>query len=126
MFFSFKDTIYGQCDSDIEVGARKGNIAAEISVRRNLKSCDNFNPIRDYVSPVALIKGLVSRPGRYMGFSLYHVLLVPQTFKYNHLRYPKAKCPNFSIYSGTFLSHPPLKMLHVVFPSLFYPDNPTE
>ncbi|KAL8172936.1 UNVERIFIED_CONTAM: hypothetical protein K2H54_034126, partial [Gekko kuhli] len=52
------DTVYGQCDSEIEIQARKSNIAAEIAVRRNLKSCDNFNPIRDYVSPIALIKGL--------------------------------------------------------------------
>ncbi|XP_054825988.1 apolipoprotein B-100 [Eublepharis macularius] len=52
------DTIYGKCDSDIEVESRKGNTAAGITIRRNLKSCDNFNPIRNYVSPVALIKGL--------------------------------------------------------------------
>ncbi|XP_053141166.1 apolipoprotein B-100 [Hemicordylus capensis] len=52
------DTVYGKCDSDVEFRNRKGNIAAEVTVRRNLKSCDEFNPIRDYVSPVALIKGL--------------------------------------------------------------------
>ncbi|XP_048355049.1 apolipoprotein B-100 [Sphaerodactylus townsendi] len=52
------DTVYGNCDSDIEVESRKSNTAAEISIRRNLKSCDKFNPIRDYVSPIALIKGL--------------------------------------------------------------------
>nr|XP_056712871.1 apolipoprotein B-100 [Euleptes europaea] len=52
------DTIYGNCESDVEIESRKGNTAAEMAIRRNLKSCDNFNPIRDYVSPVALIKGL--------------------------------------------------------------------
>ncbi|XP_060089443.1 apolipoprotein B-100 [Heteronotia binoei] len=52
------DTVYGQCNSEIEIEARKGNTAAEIAIRRNLKSCDNFNPIRNYVSPLALIKGL--------------------------------------------------------------------
>ncbi|XP_077167786.1 apolipoprotein B-100 [Paroedura picta] len=52
------DTIYGQCDSDMEVEARKGSTAAEITIRRNLRSCDNFNPIRSYVSPLAIIYGL--------------------------------------------------------------------
>ncbi|CAM4646048.1 unnamed protein product [Lepidochelys kempii] len=54
------DTIYGKCDSEVEVKDRKGNTASVISINRNLKTCDNFNPIRDYVSPIALIKGLNS------------------------------------------------------------------
>ncbi|XP_063171201.1 apolipoprotein B-100-like [Candoia aspera] len=54
------DTIYGKCDSNIEIKNRKSNTAtlADIEITRNLKSCDNFNPIRDYVSPIAFIKGL--------------------------------------------------------------------
>ncbi|XP_075779540.1 apolipoprotein B-100 [Pelodiscus sinensis] len=54
------DTIYGKCDSEVEIKDRKGNIASVISINRNLKTCENFNPIRDYVSPIALIKGLNS------------------------------------------------------------------
>ncbi|XP_067400807.1 apolipoprotein B-100 [Emydura macquarii macquarii] len=54
------DTAYGKCDSEVEVKDRKGNIASVISINRNLKTCDNFNPIRNYVSPIALIKGLNS------------------------------------------------------------------
>nr|XP_028578172.1 apolipoprotein B-100 [Podarcis muralis] len=52
------DTVYGKCDSDIEIRSRKGSNAADIAVRRNLKSCENFSPIRNYVSPLALVKGL--------------------------------------------------------------------
>uniref|UniRef100_A0A452GGR4 Vitellogenin domain-containing protein n=1 Tax=Gopherus agassizii TaxID=38772 RepID=A0A452GGR4_9SAUR len=54
------DTIYGKCNSEVEVKDRKGNTASVISINRNLKTCDNFNPIRDYVSPIALIQGLNS------------------------------------------------------------------
>ncbi|XP_074847429.1 apolipoprotein B-100 [Carettochelys insculpta] len=54
------DTIYGKCDSEVEVKDRKENTASVISIKRNLKTCDNFNPIRNYVSPIALIKGLNS------------------------------------------------------------------
>ncbi|ETE64141.1 Apolipoprotein, partial [Ophiophagus hannah] len=56
------DTVYGECDSSIEVKNRKSNTGnlANIEITRNLKSCENFNPIRDYVSPIAVIKGLVS------------------------------------------------------------------
>ncbi|XP_015745395.1 apolipoprotein B-100 [Python bivittatus] len=54
------DTVYGKCDSSIEIKDRKSNTAtlADIEITRNLKSCDNFNPIRDNVSPIAFIKGL--------------------------------------------------------------------
>uniref|UniRef100_A0A8C5RAB3 Apolipoprotein B n=1 Tax=Laticauda laticaudata TaxID=8630 RepID=A0A8C5RAB3_LATLA len=54
------DTVYGECDSSIEVKSRKSNTGnlADIEITRNLKSCENFNPIRDYVSPIAFIKGL--------------------------------------------------------------------
>ncbi|XP_034288082.1 apolipoprotein B-100 [Pantherophis guttatus] len=54
------DTVYGECDSSVEVKKGKGNTAnlADIEITRNLKSCENFNPVRDYVSPIAFIKGL--------------------------------------------------------------------
>uniref|UniRef100_A0A8D2L261 Apolipoprotein B n=1 Tax=Varanus komodoensis TaxID=61221 RepID=A0A8D2L261_VARKO len=54
------DTIYGKCDSNVEIQNWKSNPAAsaDIVISRNLKNCDNFSSIRDHVSPVALIKGL--------------------------------------------------------------------
>ncbi|XP_051468946.1 apolipoprotein B-100 [Apus apus] len=52
------DTIYGKCDSEVEFKSRKGNVAEDISINRDLKACDNFSPIRDYVSPIAIVKGL--------------------------------------------------------------------
>ncbi|XP_026531330.1 apolipoprotein B-100 [Notechis scutatus] len=54
------DTVHGECDSSIEVKSRKSNTGnlADIEIARNLKSCENFKPIRDYVSPIAFIKGL--------------------------------------------------------------------
>ncbi|NXC43088.1 APOB protein, partial [Penelope pileata] len=52
------DTVYGKCDSEVEFKSRKGNVAEDISVNRNLKACENFSPIRDYVSPIAIVKGL--------------------------------------------------------------------
>ncbi|NXL48870.1 APOB protein, partial [Podilymbus podiceps] len=52
------DTVYGKCDSEVEFKSRKGNVAEDISISRDLKACDNFSPIRDYVSPIAIVKGL--------------------------------------------------------------------
>ncbi|KAM4693965.1 apolipoprotein B-100 [Discoglossus pictus] len=55
---STMDTVYGKCSSQLTVKNRKENVATEITIDRNLKSCNMFKPIRDYVSPLALIKGL--------------------------------------------------------------------
>lgn len=63
-FLLFQDTVYGKCDSEVEFKSRKGNIAEDISITRYLKGCDNFSPIRDHVSPIAIVKGLVSMPLR--------------------------------------------------------------
>ncbi|NXU55395.1 APOB protein, partial [Turnix velox] len=52
------DTVYGKCDSEVEFKSRKGNAAEDISINRDLKACDKFSPIRDYVSPIAIVKGL--------------------------------------------------------------------
>ncbi|OPJ73626.1 apolipoprotein B-100 [Patagioenas fasciata monilis] len=52
------DTVYGKCDSEVEFKSRKGNVAEDISINRDLKACDNFSPTRDYVSPIAIVKGL--------------------------------------------------------------------
>ncbi|KAF4801137.1 Apolipoprotein B-100 [Turdus rufiventris] len=54
------DTVYGKCDSEVEFKSRKGNVAEDISITRYLKGCDNFSPIRDHVSPIAIVKGLNS------------------------------------------------------------------
>ncbi|NXY41420.1 APOB protein, partial [Ceuthmochares aereus] len=52
------DTVYGKCDSEVEFKSRKGIVAEDISINRDLKACDNFSPIRDFVSPIAVVKGL--------------------------------------------------------------------
>ncbi|XP_075057476.1 apolipoprotein B-100 [Mixophyes fleayi] len=53
------DTVYGKCSSQISVTERKGGAAAtDITIKRNLKTCDQFTPLKDYVSPIALFKGL--------------------------------------------------------------------
>ncbi|XP_051665843.1 apolipoprotein B-100 isoform X2 [Manacus candei] len=54
------DTVYGKCDSEVEFKSRKGNVAEDISITRYLKGCDKFSPIRDHVSPIAIVKGLNS------------------------------------------------------------------
>ncbi|KAG9494645.1 hypothetical protein GDO78_002144 [Eleutherodactylus coqui] len=52
---SSMDTVYGKCKSEISVGKKGG---ADVTVSTNLKTCDQFTPFRDYVSPIALFKGL--------------------------------------------------------------------
>lgn len=52
--------MYGNCSSDFTVKMRKGNVATEISIERNLEKCDHFKPVSTGVSPLALLKGLVS------------------------------------------------------------------
>ncbi|RLW12230.1 hypothetical protein DV515_00000662 [Chloebia gouldiae] len=52
------DTVYGKCDSEVEFKSRKGSVAEDISITRYLKGCDNFSPIRDHISPIAIVKGL--------------------------------------------------------------------
>lgn len=54
----FMDTVYGNCSSDFTVNARKGNVATEISIERNLENCEHFRPVSTRVSPLALIQGL--------------------------------------------------------------------
>ncbi|XP_056420267.1 apolipoprotein B-100 isoform X2 [Hyla sarda] len=49
------DTVYGKCRSEISVG-KKGS--SDVTVTTNLKTCDQFTPVRDHVSPLALFKGL--------------------------------------------------------------------
>ncbi|KAG8524806.1 Apolipoprotein B-100 [Galemys pyrenaicus] len=57
----FLDTVYGNCSSDFVVNTRKGHVATEASIERNLRECDHFQPVSTGVSPLALIRGL-SRP----------------------------------------------------------------
>ncbi|XP_029451856.1 apolipoprotein B-100 [Rhinatrema bivittatum] len=54
------DTVYGKCSSEVAFKNKKGNTATEVTIDRNLQTCDRFTPIRDYISPIALIKGLNS------------------------------------------------------------------
>ncbi|XP_068136319.1 apolipoprotein B-100 [Hyperolius riggenbachi] len=53
---SSTDTVYGKCYTEVSASAKKGG--SDVTVTRNLKSCDQFTPFRDYVSPIALFKGL--------------------------------------------------------------------
>ncbi|XP_039743669.1 apolipoprotein B-100 isoform X2 [Pteropus medius] len=57
----FLDTVYGNCSSNFSVRTRKGSVATEVSIERNLKDCDHFRPASTGVSPLALIRGL-NRP----------------------------------------------------------------
>lgn len=52
--------MYGNCSSDLTVKTKKANVATEISIERNLEKCDHFKAISTGVSPLALIKGMVS------------------------------------------------------------------
>ncbi|KAB0380800.1 hypothetical protein FD755_008584 [Muntiacus reevesi] len=57
----FLDTVYGNCSTDFTVKTKKGNVATEISIERNLEKCDHFQPTSTGVSPLALIRGM-TRP----------------------------------------------------------------
>ncbi|XP_076874065.1 apolipoprotein Bb, tandem duplicate 1 [Brachyhypopomus gauderio] len=50
-------TIYGVCETDYTVNTRQ-DIATDITISRDLSSCDHFRPIQDHTSPLALITGL--------------------------------------------------------------------
>ncbi|XP_063298188.1 apolipoprotein B-100 [Pelobates fuscus] len=54
----YMDTVYGNCASQITVNSAKSSLATDFTVDRNLKNCDQFNPSRDSVSPIALFKGM--------------------------------------------------------------------
>ncbi|XP_066091149.1 apolipoprotein B-100 [Saccopteryx bilineata] len=53
----YMDTVFGNCSSDLTVKTRKGNVATEMSIERNLEKCDHFKPMSTAVSPLALMKG---------------------------------------------------------------------
>ncbi|XP_061609496.1 apolipoprotein Bb, tandem duplicate 1 [Phyllopteryx taeniolatus] len=50
-------TIHGMCKTYYTVNARE-DIATDISLERDLSTCDRFVPVRDYTSPLALISGM--------------------------------------------------------------------
>ncbi|XP_072553083.1 apolipoprotein Bb, tandem duplicate 1 [Salminus brasiliensis] len=50
-------TIFGLCKTDYTVNAR-GDIATDVTLTRDLSRCDNFRPIKDHTSPLALITGM--------------------------------------------------------------------
>ncbi|MGH0136677.1 UNVERIFIED_CONTAM: hypothetical protein FKN15_037528 [Acipenser sinensis] len=53
------DTVYGKCDSELTVNTRKADTSAtDITVTRDLVKCQSFDPMRGYVSPLALITGM--------------------------------------------------------------------
>ncbi|KAM9778214.1 apolipoprotein Bb, tandem duplicate 1 [Syngnathus typhle] len=50
-------TIHGMCKTYYTINARE-DIATDISLDRDLSTCDRFVPVRDYTSPLALISGM--------------------------------------------------------------------
>ncbi|KAG1964004.1 apolipoprotein B-100 [Pimephales promelas] len=50
-------TIYGVCKTDYSVNARE-DIATDVTLNRDLSKCDNFRPVKDHTSPLALITGM--------------------------------------------------------------------
>ncbi|KAL6095861.1 uncharacterized protein ACO6RY_09696 [Pungitius sinensis] len=50
-------TIHGKCKTYSTVNTRE-DIATDISLKRDLSTCDKFVPLRDHTSPLALISGL--------------------------------------------------------------------
>ncbi|XP_067273720.1 apolipoprotein B-100-like [Pseudorasbora parva] len=50
-------TIYGMCKTGYSVNARE-DIATDVTLNRDLSKCNNFRPIKDHTSPLALITGM--------------------------------------------------------------------
>uniref|UniRef100_A0AAR2JKF9 Vitellogenin domain-containing protein n=1 Tax=Pygocentrus nattereri TaxID=42514 RepID=A0AAR2JKF9_PYGNA len=50
-------TVFGLCKTDYTVNARE-DIATDVTITRDLSRCDNFRPIKDHTSPLALITGM--------------------------------------------------------------------
>ncbi|XP_053345355.1 apolipoprotein Bb, tandem duplicate 1 [Clarias gariepinus] len=52
-------TIYGMCETDYNVNTRE-DIATDVTLNRDLSRCDQFRPIKDYTSPLAIITDMHS------------------------------------------------------------------
>ncbi|MGH0148147.1 UNVERIFIED_CONTAM: hypothetical protein FKN15_012101 [Acipenser sinensis] len=64
------DTVYGKCDSELTVNTRKADSSAtDITVTRDLIKCQSFDPMRGYVSPLALITGMVKQTLKFVEVS---------------------------------------------------------
>ncbi|XP_060722344.1 apolipoprotein Bb, tandem duplicate 1 [Tachysurus vachellii] len=50
-------TIYGLCETHYTVNTRE-DIATDVTLNRDLSRCDQFRPIKDHTSPLAIIKGM--------------------------------------------------------------------
>ncbi|XP_048062837.1 apolipoprotein B-100-like [Megalobrama amblycephala] len=50
-------TIYGVCKTGYSVNSRE-DIATDVTLNRDLSKCDNFRPVKDHTSPLALITGM--------------------------------------------------------------------
>ncbi|KAI5610950.1 apolipoprotein Bb, tandem duplicate 1 isoform X1 [Silurus asotus] len=74
-------TIYGLCTTDYTVNTRE-DIATDVTLNRDLSRCDQFKPIMDHTSPLALITG--------MNYPLAQLIRSKQTCSYkfdNKLRH---------------------------------------
>ncbi|KAK3516813.1 hypothetical protein QTP70_023691, partial [Hemibagrus guttatus] len=50
-------TIYGLCETDYTVNTRE-DVATDVTLNRDLSRCDQFRPIKDHTSPLAIITGM--------------------------------------------------------------------
>ncbi|XP_058235125.1 apolipoprotein Bb, tandem duplicate 1 isoform X2 [Hemibagrus wyckioides] len=50
-------TIHGLCETDYTVNTRE-DIATDVTLNRDLSRCDQFRPIKDHTSPLAIITGM--------------------------------------------------------------------
>nr|XP_055042552.1 LOW QUALITY PROTEIN: apolipoprotein Bb, tandem duplicate 1 [Misgurnus anguillicaudatus] len=66
-------TIYGLCQTGYTVNTRE-DIATDVTLNRDLSKCDNFRPIKDHTSPLALITD--------MHYPLAHLIKSSQTCNY--------------------------------------------
>ncbi|XP_065112864.1 apolipoprotein Bb, tandem duplicate 1 [Paramisgurnus dabryanus] len=66
-------TIYGLCQTGYTVNTRE-DIATDVTLNRDLSKCDNFRPIKDHTSPLALITD--------MHYPLSHLIKSSQTCNY--------------------------------------------
>lgn len=57
--FPNQTTIHGLCETDYTVNTRE-DIATDVTLSRDLSRCDQFRPIKDHTSPLAIITGMVS------------------------------------------------------------------
>lgn len=77
-------------------------MATEISIERNLDKCDHFKPMSTGVSPLALIKGMVSFSSAllFTGISIFFIIKILNVRASGDLREELAQPLLYMDYSG--------------------------